>query len=110
MSKIPVNYLHMRCISLAFNEMLLICDVSRSPSLGSNSLSGVEEGEDPRDVDRYYGANTHHQAVSSDMVGQVPEIYIPNPEYLSRFPASELRYYTPLSTSKMNQVIYFRKK
>lgn len=63
----------------------------RSPSLGSRSHSDGEGGVNPHDVDRYYDGNSHHNpAVDNDIIGQVPEIYIPNPEYLTRFPASEL--------------------
>ena len=81
-----IFFILQKCTSLTY-------DVCRSPSLGSRSHSDGEGGVNPHDVDRYYDGNSHHNpAVDNDIIGQVPEIYIPNPEYLTRFPASELRY------------------
>ena len=57
----------------------------RSPSLGSNSMS---DGERQSRDDRYYA---NHQP-PNDVAGEVPEIYIPQPEFLNRIPASELRF------------------
>jgi len=74
------------------SEFVLTTDAiqryQRSPSLGSNSLSDGER-HDSRD-DRYYGNGHHQQPAASEIIGQAPEIYIPQPEYLNRIPASEL--------------------
>ncbi|XP_057369483.1 uncharacterized protein LOC130690494 [Daphnia carinata] len=58
----------------------------RSPSLGSGSLSMDEE----RREERYrYGQHEENNR-STSVDHEVPEIYIPQPEFLTRMPTSEL--------------------
>lgn len=58
----------------------------RSPSLGSHSISDEERRERE---ERYYGHDENNRSTSVDH--EVPEIYIPQPEFLTRMPTSELR-------------------
>ncbi|KAI9558851.1 hypothetical protein GHT06_015640 [Daphnia sinensis] len=59
----------------------------RSPSLGSGSLSMDEE----RREERYrYGQHDENNRSTTSIDHEVPEIYIPQPEFLTRMPTSEL--------------------
>ena len=60
--------------------------IIRSPSLGSTT---DEERRQREEEDRYYSQDDHNRSTSIDH--QVPEIYIPQPEFLGRMPTSELR-------------------
>lgn len=58
----------------------------RSPSLGSGSLSMDER----REREYHYGQHDENNRSNTSVDHEVPEIYIPQPEFLTRMPTSEL--------------------
>lgn len=60
----------------------------RSPSLGSGSLSMDER----REREYHYGQHDENNRSNTSVDHEVPEIYIPQPEFLTRMPTSELRW------------------
>lgn len=82
------NKKYMETSTRKSKQMFFFLLFGRSPSLGSGSLSMDEE----RREERYrYGQHDENNRSTTSIDHEVPEIYIPQPEFLTRMPTSELR-------------------